>query len=394
MTTSSAAPDTDAGGNATPGRAVFYTRCPVPTASSIAIAEGWLDREYAGSGVAVHSLRAQDDRSVRRSHFTHDQHNLFRQGGIVPPLWAYSRGAGLRLLGISNVPRFQGIIVLAGSDIAEPSDLRCRRLGVPRRTAEPVDFWRAHTLRSLLAGLDIAGLSESDVALVDLPTSDPFHTVTSSSPTGSLWTAREAARLQSPEVLALLDGRVDAIYTYAPTGLPLIELLDARVVVDLRDAAGGSPGVGTLTVLTVSDQLLATNADDVVRYVVATLRAAVWAAAHPRETTRIFAAEEGVAEEWAQIAFGSDLHRQLEPTLTEVLLGRLQQEADFLHDREFLATKVDVRAWAAPEVLAAARRALETDSSTDSESNSLVDADRPDAHGDDDRAVAIDSHAR
>ena len=37
---------------------LWYTRCPVPTASSIAISQGWLDAEFASDGIAVSSLRA------------------------------------------------------------------------------------------------------------------------------------------------------------------------------------------------------------------------------------------------------------------------------------------------------------------------------------------------
>ena len=48
---------------------LWYTRCPVPTASGIAIHHGWLDAEFAPDGIAIRSLRASADRAVRESHF-------------------------------------------------------------------------------------------------------------------------------------------------------------------------------------------------------------------------------------------------------------------------------------------------------------------------------------
>lgn len=67
-----------------PQRAVselWYTRCPVPTASSLAISQGWLDDEFATDGITVASLRSSPDSAVRESHFNHSQGDSFRQAG-------------------------------------------------------------------------------------------------------------------------------------------------------------------------------------------------------------------------------------------------------------------------------------------------------------------------
>ena len=86
---------------APPVTALWYTRCPVPTASSLAIAQGWLDEEFAPDGITVASLRSSADRAVRESHFDHSQAASFRQGGNIPPIWTRSRGADVRLIGLS-----------------------------------------------------------------------------------------------------------------------------------------------------------------------------------------------------------------------------------------------------------------------------------------------------
>jgi ABC-type nitrate/sulfonate/bicarbonate transport system substrate-binding protein len=339
---------------------LWYTRCPSPTASSIAVSGGFLQNAFAGTGIEVRSLRVAAERSARQSHFTQGHPALFRQGGIVPPLWAASRGTPTRLIGLSEVPRFQGIIALPDSGITDPLDLKGRRLGLPRRTAEPVDFWRAHTWRGLLKGLTVAGLNEDDVRWIDLPTAAPFHVSDQPSPDASLWTAREASRLQAPEVGALVRGEVDAIYTYSPAGLPLIELLDARVVVSLPMSGHTAAGIGTLAALTVSQGLIDDSPDLVARYVRALLEAARWAVDHRGDALRVFAAEEGVAEEWAIAAFGSQATFDLTPRLSPHLLSALQVEADFLLERGFLERRVDVADWSDAGPLRLANEQLAT----------------------------------
>ena len=339
---------------------LWYSRCPGPTASGIAITGGWLDREFIDTPIEVSSLRSIPDRAHRATHFTHDHQALFRQGGIVPPIWARSEGTPIRLLGISEVPRFQGLVALPGSGITEPADLAGKRIGLPRRTAEPVDFWRAQSLRGILSALDSFGLTSESVSVVDLPTAASYHTPTKESTSGNLWTAREASRLQTTEVLALVRGEVDVIYTSAPAGLPLIELLDARIVVDLRTTVNGSSGIGTLAALTVSEPLLQEQPEYVIRYVTALLRAAEWASENVSAAIGVFAAEEGVAEEWAEIGFETNIAKSLKPDLSARLLAGLQQEADFLLAQGFIHAEVDVESWAAPDVLQAAISRLET----------------------------------
>ena len=70
---------------------LWYTRCPMPTASGLAIEMGWLDEEFAPDGIEVLSLRAAASRKTRESHFDHSQDNSFREGGNTPPIWSYSR---------------------------------------------------------------------------------------------------------------------------------------------------------------------------------------------------------------------------------------------------------------------------------------------------------------
>ena len=125
---------------------LWYTRCPAPTAASIAIRQGWLAQEFAGDGIAVRSLASSTDKEVQLSHYRHSQPDSFRFGGYVPPLISRARGAEIKVIGISWHDRVHGFFALPGSGITTVSDLKGKRLAVPHRVNDDVDWWRASVL--------------------------------------------------------------------------------------------------------------------------------------------------------------------------------------------------------------------------------------------------------
>ena len=175
---------------------LWYTRCPVPTASSVAIELGWLDEEFAADGIRVASLRESTDRAVRESHFDHTQADSFREGGSAPPIWARARGQDVRLLGATWVDQYQAVVALPGAGIRTAKDLRGRRLGVTAHVNDQMDFWRAKSLRGLLTALELGGLSERDAEIVLLEEQETFLVDDEASHTGTLWSAKQQQRHQ------------------------------------------------------------------------------------------------------------------------------------------------------------------------------------------------------
>jgi ABC-type nitrate/sulfonate/bicarbonate transport system substrate-binding protein len=335
---------------------LWYTRCPVPTASSIAIARGWLDEEFASDGIRVSSLRESNSPEIRESHFSHTQENSFRQGGNIPPIWARSIGHDVSLIGLSSVDRFQAVIALPDSGIEKPADLRGRRIGLPRRLNDQIDFWRATSLRGILTTLEIAGLSTRDVELVDLPVDETYLAAIAQDHRGSLWTARTLRRLQARELFALIKGEVDAIFTGGPRGLDLQTLLNARVVLDVGRHPDPRRRISndTPTAITVSGKLARENPELVARYLARLIGASDWAREHGDETRRIVARDIGSAEEWVAEAFDPQLHVLLEPELSEQSIAALESQKDFLLANGFIQHNFNVREWVNPEPLARA----------------------------------------
>src|SRR3979490_1797838 len=72
---------------------IWYTRCPVPTASGIAQHFRWIHQAFEREGVEVRALQESSDPAERRSHYTHTLPASFREGGNIPAIWAKALGA-------------------------------------------------------------------------------------------------------------------------------------------------------------------------------------------------------------------------------------------------------------------------------------------------------------
>ena len=241
------------------------------------------------------------------------------------------------------------------------ADLKGRRLSLPRRTRDSIDFWRANSLQVFETALASAGLGASDVKFVDLAIDRTFLG-DSGGPAkdGSLWNAYGLRASQQEEIAALVQGRVDAIVSGGPRGIENQALLGAHVVYDLareRTRLGWTSNSFPYT-LTVSGSLIKDRPDLVARLYSRVLAAAEWAKTHHDETVRIVAQELGVAEEFVELSFGKSLSQQLEVNLSPENVAALRLRKDFLLKHGFIQKDFDLDQWIDPAPLAEARRLL------------------------------------
>ncbi len=136
---------------------LWYTRCPTPTAFGISIQNGWIKEEFSSDGIAVRSLTSSSDPKVRQAHFEATQPNFFRHGGNGPPIVSRSRGADIRVVALSWNRAYKPILALPESRIRTVADLKGKRLSIPRRAKDSVDFWRATALRGISHALAAGG---------------------------------------------------------------------------------------------------------------------------------------------------------------------------------------------------------------------------------------------
>ncbi len=324
--------------------ALWYTRCPAATAASIAIRLGWLEREFEADGLVVQSLAAAQSKTAHLSHYSHSQPNSFRFGGYVPPLITRSRGTDVRVIGLNWADRAAGLWVAAGSEIRSAAELRGKRLAVPRRLNDKIDWWRATVLAGHHAALKVAGLTPADVTFVDIDIAREFvaDATVSGAKGQSLWGAQSQFAVQREEVAALIRGEVDALYSDAALAALLEATTGARRLVDL-ESPEDAPLLdqGYPAVLTVSGALLDERPDLVARWVARLLDADAWARANEEEAKRIIARDAGLPEDFVERAYSPRVHTQLDVSLAPNRVAVLKQRCDFLFEHGFLAAPID-----------------------------------------------------
>ena len=335
---------------------LWYTRCPVPTPLGIAIQLGWFADEFADDGIELHSIQETTDANARESHFDHTLPSSFRQGGNIPALWARSRGADTKVIGLSWTDEFQAIVTLSGSKVQRAADLVGRRIGLPVNPVS-IDFNRASALRGFAKALELDGRDLRDVEWIDTPSAEP-----AGSGAGGLSTG-EHRRLRSrhgyrAEVLALIRGEVEAIFVKGALGLETVRLIGGQVVADLGSHPDTKVRInnGTPRTLTVDTKLIDERPDIVARFLGRVIDAGDWARAHPDETFAYIAQETGSTADWARAAYGDDAPAKLATFLSEDATAALSDFKDFLFAHGFLPADFDVRGWIDPRPLEAVAR--------------------------------------
>ena len=337
---------------------LWFTRCPAPTAASVAIRNGWLADEFRGDGIDVRSLASSSDRNVHLSHYNHTQANSFRFGGYVPPFVAASRGSDLKVLGVAWPDRAAALYALPESGVRGPQDLRGRRFSLPRRLNDDTDWWRALVLAGYRHALDLAGLSFDDVELVEIEIRRAYadDATTGDGAGQSLWGARSQFAVQREEVRALMAGEVDVLYSDAAMGAILDAFLGLTTVMDLAaPEREGDTRHGHPLVLTASGALVDERPDIVARWLARLLDADAWARKNVDEMRRIIAVDTGLPEDFVEAAYSDRIYSQLDVSLDPGRVALLRAKYDHLVDGGFIPRAVDFDALIAPGPLDAAR---------------------------------------
>lgn len=332
---------------------IWFTRCPVPTASGIAYNLGWLSDEFAADGLPVSTL--QEARQLGRHHYDHDLPGLFREGGNLPALAARAAGAPSRLIGLTWIEEWQTILVRPDSGISSPADLKGKRLALPAwGENRPGSIARAMSLHGYKGALASVGLSFDDVELAEVP----LHTFDS-----SLAPEQGLQRLWSG-LDPLVRGEVDAVYVKGASAADAARRLGLVVGIDLDLIADPRFRVnnGTPRPITVHQLLLDEHFDLVVRFLAQTLRAAEWAAGNREGLFEILESETRAGRDGVAEAYRGDFHTTLAPDLSPQRLAFLDIQKTFLNLHGFLERDFDLQDWvdhrplqAAHELLAARR---------------------------------------
>jgi ABC-type nitrate/sulfonate/bicarbonate transport system substrate-binding protein len=323
-----------------PGGLLYYTRCPAPTATGLAVGLGLLAPELRDQHqVRLQALQDVTDTELRRRHFDHGITNLIREGGNIPALWAHSSGVPTRLIGITWLDEYQAVVTRPDSPVRQVADLAGRRIPVPVSPGSVIDVGRASTLRGFERALSTAGLDLSAVQIVDTPP-EPALTGPSSRGRGESFDSE----------LDLLDrGEADAVWLKGAAGVAAVRERGLAEVfrIDLDADPLVRVNNGTPRTITARQELI-DEQPDLVRTYLRTLLAGPGRVADDRgRLWDVLSGETHQSVEAAETAYVNVAPDSLAPALTPARLRALQHQADFLAGQGFIPSRIDVTAWSA-----------------------------------------------
>ena len=325
---------------------IWFTRCPVPTASGIAHSLGWLQAEFGKDGLTVAALQDAPP-SYNRHHYDHDLPGLFREGGNIPALAAKANGSPSRLIGLTWIDEWQAILVRKEVGPIEPADLKGLRIALPAYAASRAgSIARGMTLAGIKGALGIAGLCLEDVTFVDVPLHDLGNQPLGPERLQKLWSGIDW----------LAAGKVDAVYVKGASAVDAAHKADVIVGIDLDAYPSRLTRVnnGTPRPITVHQNLIDDHFDLVVRFLEQALRAADWAAADLAGVHALLEQETKAGPAGVAAAYRRNFHRALHPDLSAERIDMLKRQANFLWIHGFLEHSVDVDSWIDPRPLQAA----------------------------------------
>lgn len=342
-------------------RTIYYTRCPVATATGIALETNQFEKEFSDGSVQFRNIKELGREKMIQSHFDHHLDNSVREGGAIPPIWARSQGADTALLGLTFVKDSLAFLVRADSDIHSFNDLAGKRCSLPLHPKLLTDFMRANTERGFLSALAEHDMTPESVNFVDTIIDNDFKD--SANPDVGSDKNKGGkpfeATMFDHELQALLDGDVDVIFTknVQPARLMRIHGDKLRVIYDLLDAKDPDHIInGNPRIITISRNVVNEDPELVIRYLQVLIRGAHFGASHQAETARIWAGEIGVEVEDIYNSYRGEFHTAVWPSLSATILRRLRVQIDFLRDKDYLAEDVDIEQWMTADFLREAYR--------------------------------------
>lgn len=330
---------------------IWFTRCPVPTASGLAFKLGWLADEFASDGIAIATLQEEAAGSpLARHHYDHELPELIREGGNMLALAARAQGAPNRLIGLTWIDEGQAIIVRPDSGITEARHLKGLRAALPAFSQRPI---QSHTRGSSIArGMTLHGF-KGVLASADLTLDDVRFVEVEDRLSATAGLAADAAGdrqgLQGlwAGLTHLAEGRVDAVYVKGAAAVDAARRLGVVVGIDIDKLPEQRFRVnnGTPRPITVHQSLLDNHLDLVVRFLDQTLKAADWAAQHLEGVHKILEGETRGSADAVTVAYRDGFHRSLHPDLSAERVALFRQQKDFLLLHGFLDADFDLDAW-------------------------------------------------
>jgi ABC-type nitrate/sulfonate/bicarbonate transport system substrate-binding protein len=344
---------------------VYYTNCPLVSASNVDQELGWTREEYKKIGVKYAFLRSQRGNNWY-PHYIHNMDNLIRFGGLFPPIHVQADLRRTRLLGVTHAPHEGGcMMVRARDDIYRMIDLKGKKIGLSKSlNTIKNDWWRIQEEQGIELMLRMNGMTRADVQIVEFPYPDDWYDkpemLDPMDNASELWLKRDHKRDLAfrPLETALLKGTVDAIYTQSG---PFQHLQEAtgkmKAIEDLSRYPDWTLQVANIpAVITCTDVMAEQHPELVVTFLKGMIKVGRWSNEHKHAAAAILDKQTFYTD--VEDTYRGIQPIDLVPNLSPQNLVSVEIGKDFMLSHKYIKNDFDVQKWAAPEFLEQAAREL------------------------------------
>jgi ABC-type nitrate/sulfonate/bicarbonate transport system substrate-binding protein len=344
---------------------VYYTNCPLISASNVDQELGWTREEFKKIGVKYDFFRNTRETDFY-PHYIHNQDNLIRFGGVFPSIHVHADIRRTRLLGVTHVPHEGGCMMVRAKDkIFRMKDLKGKKIGLSKSMNQiKNDWWRIQEHQGIELMLMLNDMTMDDIQLVEFPYADDWYNDPKLlepliNPT-DLWLARDHKHDLAfrPLETALKQGVVDAIYT------------QSKVFQYLQEATGKFAAVEDLSrypdwrlqvanipaAITCSDVMAEKHPELAVAYMKGMIRVGRWANEHKRAAAVILDKQTYYLD--AEHTYRGIKDMDMVPNLSPQNMACVEIGKDFMLSHGYIKNDFDVQKWAAPEFLEQAAKEL------------------------------------
>ena len=344
---------------------VYYTNCPLISASNVDQELGWTREEFKKIGVEYAYFRSRIETDWY-PHYIHNQENLIRFGGMFPAIHVQADLRRTRLLGTTHVPEEGGcMMVRADDDIYKMSDLKGKKIGITKSlNTRKNDWWRIQEHQGIELMLRINDMTYDDIDLVDFPYPDDWYSepemLKSLYNPSELWLKRDHKNDLAfrPLETSLLDGTVDAIYTQSKVFQHIQEETgEMKAIEDLSQYPDWKLQVANIpATLTCTDTMAKEHPELVVAFMKGMIRVGRWANEYKRAAAAILDRQTFYLD--VEDTYRGIKDVDMVPNLSSLNLASVEVGRDFMLKHGYIKNNFSVEEWAAPEFFEQAAKEL------------------------------------
>jgi ABC-type nitrate/sulfonate/bicarbonate transport system substrate-binding protein len=344
---------------------VWYTNCPLISASNVDQELGWTREEYKKLGVKYDYFRNTRENDFY-PHYIHNLDNLIRFGGLFPPIHVHADIRRTRLLGVTHAPREGGVMMVRSRDkIFRMKDLKGKKIGLSKSLNRiKNDWWRIQEHQGIELMLMLNDMTMKDIQLVEFPYADDWYNdpgmLEPLFNPSDLWLTRDHKRDLAfrPLETALEKGIIDALYTQSG---PLQQLTEAtgkfKAIEDLSRYPDWTLQVANIpAAITCTDVMAEKHPELAVAFMKGMIRVGRWANEHKHAAAAILDRQTFYLD--VEHTYRGIEHMDLVPNLSPQNLVSVEIGKDFMLSHGYIKNDFDVKAWAAPEFLEQAAKEL------------------------------------